>query len=74
MCEYFIFVNHTILHKIGVVSKVAGSIQGFEDGELNDAKFNGLFGIAVDSASGDIYVADKLNHSIRKISSGTYRK
>ena len=54
----------------GVVTTVAGSSQGFGDGASDAAKFHGPIGISVDSTNGDIYVADYLNHRIRKISSG----
>jgi len=62
--------NHTI-RKItpnGFVSTVAGSIgvSGTNDGVGNDARFNSPNGIAVD-ASGNLFVADTSNHTIRKI-------
>lgn len=62
--------NHTI-RKItpgGVVSTLAGSagMQGSFDGMGNTARFRGPTGVAVDS-SGNIYVADSENNTIRKI-------
>ncbi|MDZ4726461.1 MAG: hypothetical protein SH817_09900 [Leptospira sp.] len=39
---------------------------GFVDGNFMSAKFNGLFGVVVDS-KGNIFVADAGNHAIRKI-------
>jgi hypothetical protein len=56
----------------GVVSTIAGgpTIPGYVDGTLAQAKFSSPAGIFVTS-SGDIYVADKGNSKIRKISGGT---
>ena len=54
----------------GQVSTVAGfGGPGYLDGPAVKAQFNGLRGIAVDSA-GKIYVADRGNHRIRVISGG----
>ncbi len=64
--------NHTI-RKItistGAVSTLAGTGSlGSEDGPGDNARFNGPTGVAVDS-SGNVYVADAGNHTIRKITS-----
>jgi len=51
----------------GVVSTLAGGfLSGFVDGDATDAQFRSPTGVALD-ASGIIYVADRHNHSIRKI-------
>lgn len=52
----------------GQVSTIAGdTAPGFADGEGNQARFSYPTGLGID-ASGDIYVADKQNNRIRKIS------
>jgi len=56
----------------GVVTTVAGIAgqSGSTDGPAASALFNGPGGVAVD-ASGNLYVADDLNYTIRKIAGGT---
>ncbi len=51
----------------GIVSTIAGSIDGFQDGEGASAKFFTPDGLGID-AQGNIYVADTNNNRIRKIS------
>lgn len=62
--------NHTIrkITPAGVVSTLAGLAgnSGSADGTGSAARFNGPEGVAVDS-SGNVYVADNSNHTIRKI-------
>lgn len=54
----------------GFVTTLAGSgLSGFADGPANTAKFSFTEGIAVD-VQGNVYVADKDNQRIRKISGG----
>jgi sugar lactone lactonase YvrE len=65
VCE----VNNNRIRKItpaGVVTTLAGSTSGFLDGTGTNALFNEPRGIAVDSG-GILYVADYLNHRIRKV-------
>jgi hypothetical protein len=66
--------NHTIrkITPAGVVTTLAGlaGISGSADGTGTAARFSGPSGIVADAA-GNLYVADTLNHTIRKvISSG----
>ncbi len=63
--------NHQVrkLAPDGTVTTLAGSAgePGSEDGTAGAARFNGPRGIAVESRSGDIYVSDTSNHTIRRI-------
>jgi hypothetical protein len=56
----------------GVVTTLAGGVLGntgtFADGIGTNAGFSGLWGITIDSLS-NVYVAEYLNHRIRKITS-----
>ncbi len=55
----------------GLVSTLAGSPgqTGSVDGQGNAARFNDMYGIALDH-SGNVYVADTGNHTVRKITPG----
>lgn len=66
--------NHSIrkVTAAGVVTTFAGSAvsgAGVTDATGSAARFNTPNGVAVDS-SGNVYVADTFNHTIRKITSG----
>ncbi|MBN9386308.1 MAG: IPT/TIG domain-containing protein [Chitinophagaceae bacterium] len=62
------FYNNKIrkITPAGVVSTLAGSSQGFADGNGAVAQFNGPMGTLADSL-GNVYVADMNNDKIRKI-------
>jgi sugar lactone lactonase YvrE len=62
--------NHRIriITPAGVVTTFAGSSSGSADGTGTNASFNNPFGISVDSL-GNVYVADRDNSRIRKITS-----
>jgi sugar lactone lactonase YvrE len=66
-------VNNTIrrISSGGIVSTIAGlaGSAGSVDGTGSAARFNSPVGIAIDN-SGNLYVTDYGNHTIRKISSG----
>ena len=50
----------------GVVTTIAGSIKGYQDGIGSNAMFNDPYDVTVDP-SGNLYVADTYNDKIRKI-------
>jgi ATP-dependent protease HslVU (ClpYQ) peptidase subunit len=60
------FINFIISSQAQLVSTVAGSTQGYLDGNSTTAQFNVPLGLAVD-INGNIYIADYYNHKIRKI-------
>jgi sugar lactone lactonase YvrE len=67
--------NH-IIRKItsgGVVTTLAGQKgqPGSADGKGSAARFNSPKGIAIDTRTGDVLVADTGNHTIRRITSGS---
>ena len=54
------------------VFNYAGSVAGFQDGPLTSARFMYPAGIAVDAATGDVYVAEYTGYCLRRIlSNGT---
>lgn len=67
--------NHCIrkVTPAGDVTTIAGTagVSGFKDGLASTAKFYHPSGVEVDK-SGNIYVADKFNHRIRKITPSGY--
>ena len=59
--------NHAIrLLRDGTVYTFVGGEQGFADGRKGTAKFDSPSAIAMDKA-GNLYVADTMNHCIRKV-------
>lgn len=70
-----LYVADTSNHRIryitpaGVVTTFAGSSSGSTNGTGTGAQFNNPYGLALDG-SGNLYVADKTNHLIRKITPG----
>lgn len=54
----------------GIVTTLAGTgFAGFKNGAGDTAKFNGVYGIAIND-SGTLYVTEYLNNDVRKISGG----
>lgn len=59
--------NHVVrFERGGKIYTFSGSTQGYQDGNREEARFNTPSGIAIDE-SDNVYIADTLNHCIRKI-------
>jgi sugar lactone lactonase YvrE len=54
------------IHTDGKVETIAGSTEGFADGNAAQSRFNTPSGIVID-ASGNLFVADTSNNRVRKI-------
>jgi PKD repeat protein len=63
------FINTATQQIVSTLAGVKSFNGGYGDGSNASAKFNGPIGIAV-APNGDVYVADRTNHCIRKISGG----
>ena len=67
-----VYVADTGNHRIrkitpsGSVTTLAGLVSGWGDGQGRAATFNSPYGVSVDG-SGNVYVADSINHRVRKI-------
>ena len=64
---------HSLLAAAAIVTTIAGvpGVTGHLDGAANVALFNKPTHITVDTANGDVYVTDRLNGAVRKVSGGT---
>ncbi len=75
-----VYIADTFNHRIrkitvstGIITTIAGSSSsGYSgnDGQATSAKLNVPFGVALDT-SGNVYIADSLNHAIRKVTVST---
>ena len=65
-----------LFYAVSEIKKLSGNadgVAGYKDGDLGSAMFNKPKSFAIDTKN-NIYIADKSNHVIRKISkSGIYR-
>ncbi len=67
LCTLLCFIGLVLPSKAQVVSTLAGTgYAGNSDATGTSASFHNPWGLAVD-ATGNVYVADQLNHKIRKI-------
>ena len=48
-------------------ARIGQTVRGFQDGYINNARFNGPSGLALDKESNVLYVADTYNHAIRAV-------
>src|SRR5206468_1329426 len=67
-CSQTVTVQASVRYAFTTLAGVVGS-PGSADGSQNLARFNSPYGVAMDS-SGNIYVADNYNSTIRKITAG----
>lgn len=72
--EQYLYLTDSGNHRIrrvevatGATSLIAGSSAGFKDGTGSAAQFNAPFGLALDAAGANLYVADRNNHAIRRV-------
>jgi len=61
-----LLLAYCVTSPVGTVTTFAGGVNGSTDGTGADASFKYPYGVAVDGV-GNVYVADRQNHTIRKI-------
>ncbi|MNX77730.1 Virginiamycin B lyase [compost metagenome] len=61
--------NAPLADERGVTTIAGSQVRGFRDGPAMEAQFDGPMGIAINQKTGDLFVADRFNHRIRRINS-----
>ena len=60
------------IHNHASIEYAGSAVAGFRDEQGRNALFNGISGLTVDSTNTFLYISDRGNHSIRKMSMDTY--
>ena len=71
IADYGVDVIRKVTVSTGIITTLAGSgTGGYSDGLGTAAQFNGMEGLAIDTSTGNLYVADANNQRIRMVTPG----